>query len=86
MTINDVLDECRSANIHISVVGGGLRVTNASALTGSLRAGLKQHKSQLVRELSLPLLEYTILLFPGSTEIANNGKKMKIPEPDGGLF
>ena len=86
MSIDDVFEECAAADIRIQVHSVALRVTNASALTPELRAGLKQHKSQIVRELSLPLMDYVSLLFPKCVEIGNNNKPVKKAVSSGGLF
>ena len=86
MSIDDVFEECAAADICISVHEGALRVTNASALTSSIRSGLRRHKEQMIRELSLPLMDYVFLLFPGSVEIGNNGKRIKRLDTSGKLF
>ena len=86
MSIDDVLEQCAALDIRIHIHDGLLRVTNADALTQELRAGLKQHKAQLVRELSLPLIDYVFLLLPGAVELDVKGKKIKQELTSGGLF
>lgn len=87
MSKTDVMLACFDAGICITVAEGRLRVTNASALTDEMRDGLRQHKEQIVRELSLPMIDYVFLLFPGSTEINGKGRKVKqLPTDTKGLF
>ena len=87
MSKTDVMLACFDAGICITVAEGRLRVTNASALTDEMRDGLRQHKEQIVRELSLPMIDYVFLLFPGCTEIDGKGRKVKqLPTDTKGLF
>lgn len=76
MSIDDLITACDDAGIRVQVVAGNLRVTNARALTDELRAGLKQHKDQLVQELSTPFFDRMLLLF-GGQEVDEKGKVVK---------
>ena len=86
MSIDDIFEICASANICISITGDSLRVTNASALTNEIRNGLRLHKQQIIKELSMPILNYALMMFPDSIEIGANGKKIKNADLYGGLF
>ena len=86
MSIDDLLTQLSDANIRVRVTPDGLRVTNASALTDNLRRSLRGHRDQIIKELSLPLTEYALLVF-GGAEIDNRNKPVKAKkQEDAGLF
>ncbi len=76
MSIDDILTQCHRSNIRIRVVENALRVTNASALTDSLRRSLRGHRDQIIKELSMPLTDYALLLFDGA-ELDNRNNPIK---------
>ena len=87
MSKTEVMLACFDAGISLTIAEGRLLATNASALTDELRAGIRQHKEAILAELSLPLIDYVFLLFPDSTEIDVNGRKIKQqPTDTKGLF
>ena len=85
MSIDDILTQCHRSNIRIRVVDNALRVTNASALTDSLRRNLRGHRDQIIKELSMPLTDYALLLFDGA-ELDNRNNPIKGKHSDGGLL
>ena len=85
MSISDLLIRLSDADIRVRVIDNSLRVTNASNLTDELRRSLRGHRDQLIRELSLPLTDYAILLFDG-VEISRSGKRIKAKQTNGNLL
>ncbi len=86
MSIDDLMAACDDAGIRVQVVAGNLRVTNARALTNELRAGLKQHKDQIIHELSMPFFDRVLMLF-GGQEIDEKGQIVKQKQlANGGLL
>ena len=85
MSISDLLICLSDLNIRVRVIDNSLRVTNASNLTDELRRNLRGHRDQLIRELSLPLTDYAILVF-GGAEISRSGRRIKAKQTNGNLL
>ena len=85
MSIDELLIQLSDASIRVRLTPDGVRVTNASALTDSLRRNLRGHRDQIIKELSMPLTDYALLLFDGA-ELDNRNNPIKEKYSDGGLL